>query len=77
MKERLYKFIPESEKPLLSLNFLLAEKITCNSNTRDLKNQAKKLVSERLHNNDYSAMIFVKHISRYLSTVDSIKTNLI
>ena len=77
MKERLYRFIPESEKHLLSLNFLLAEKITRNIRTKDIKSRAKKLVSVRMHNDDYSAIIFAKHISRYLSTIDMIKTNLI
>lgn len=77
MQERLYKFIPQQDRHLLSLNFLLAQKVTCDTATLDLKSNQKKIDCRRLHNHEYFSCIFTKHISRYLSTVTNFKVNLI
>lgn len=77
MKERLYKFIPFEERHLLSLNFLLAQKVTCDTYTRDLKSNQKKIYCSRSHNKEYFPTIFTKHISRYLLSVESLNVNLI
>lgn len=73
MKERLYKFIPYSDRHLLSLNFLLAQKIICNTATLDLKTNQKKIKCSRAYNNEYFSTIYTKHISRYLSSIECIK----
>ncbi len=75
MKQRLYKFIPFEERHLLSLNFLLAQKVTCDTSTLDLKSNQKKISCSRTHNQEYFSTIFTKHISRYLSSVESLKVN--
>lgn len=73
MKERLYKFIPSSDRHMLSLNFLLAQKITYNKSTLDLKTDQKKIKCSRAYNCEYFSSIFTKHISRYLSSIENIR----
>ena len=72
MIDKLYNFIPEEDRRLLSLNFLLAQKITYGRVSLDLKSLQSKQHSLRNRNSDYLPMIFYKHISHYLSNIEKI-----
>ena len=72
MKQKFYQFIPQSDRNLYSLNFLLAEKIFVDTKTRDIKSFQSKEECIRLHNRNYFCMLYSKHISRYLHITNAI-----
>ena len=73
MKRKLYNYIPQQYRELLSLNFLLAEKQIVEWSSIDIKDIEEKENSQQYDNSKYFCMIFYKHISRYLNEVQNIK----
>lgn len=73
MKRKLYNYISEKDRSLLSINFLLAEKIIVPWNSLEVKVHEKKEFSNEYHNADFYCTIFDRHISRYLHNASSIK----
>jgi hypothetical protein len=74
-REKFYTYLDEEQKTLLSLNFLLAEKITTDAfvSEVDIKNKEIKAKSKSHKNNEFFCMLFFKHISRYLPNVEKYK----
>lgn len=72
MNQRLYEFMPMEDRRLLSLNFLLSQKITVDHVSMDIKGAQPRLRCKRSHNAEYLPMIFYKHISHYLSDTGKI-----
>lgn len=72
-KNKLYNYIKEQDKEMLSLNYLLAEKYIVDWKGLDIKHGQSKVYSRRFSNCDYFTTIFSKHISRYLSDVHKAK----
>lgn len=66
---KLYKFIPEKDRDILSLNYLLADKIIVDKKCLDIKTREAKVTN----NLDYFCTVFNKHISRYLENLESIE----
>ena len=70
---KLYKFIPEKDRGILSLNYLLADKIIVDKKCLDIKTREAKVTCTRYNNLDYFCTVFNKHISRYLENLESIE----
>lgn len=72
-QKKLYKYIPEKERELLSINYLLANKIIVDWKGLDIESREVKESSHRYNNQDYFCTIFYKHISCYLTNAEHIK----
>lgn len=70
---KLYKFIPEKDRDILSINYLLADKIIVDKKCLDIKARETKVSCTRYNNQDYFCTIFYKHISRYLENLETIE----
>lgn len=70
---KLYKFIPEKDRDILSLNYLLADKIIVDKKCLDIKTREAKVTCTRYNNLDCFCTVFNKHISRYLENLESIE----
>ncbi len=77
MSERLITFIDDEMKDALSLNFLLAEKVYVNRVSKDLKSNRRDIKCNAMNNGDYYGCLFYKHISRYLTNIETNKTVMI
>jgi len=74
-KEKFYTYLDEEQKKLLSLNFLLAEKLITDSFVSDLyiKGKEKKAQSQHHNNKEFFCMLYNKHISRYIKDIENYK----
>lgn len=77
MSERLINSIENGMEELLSLNFLLAEKVYVSRVSKDLKSHRARLSCDAMRNDDYFGCLFHKHISRYLNEIENNKTVMI
>lgn len=71
-KTKLYKYIPQEVQRLLSLNYLLSDKIFVDWRSRPISTIEQKEWSKEHNNKDYNCMTFYKHISRNLSKIQDI-----
>lgn len=55
---KLYKFIPEKDRDILSLNYLLADKIIVDKKCLDIKTREAKVTCTRYNNLDYFCTVF-------------------
>ena len=60
-------------RDILSLNYLLADKIIVDKKCLDIKTREAKVTCTRYNNLDYFCTVFNKHISRYLENLESIE----
>jgi hypothetical protein len=74
MRQKFYRFVDKDTKSRLSLNYLLAEKVIVDFKARDIAGIQCRATCPDKFNLDYFCMIYSKHISRYLSSPEKIKT---
>jgi hypothetical protein len=74
-KIKFYTFLNQEQREILSLNFLLAEKIIADTFVSDIaiKQTERKAESNFHHNREFFCLLFCKHISRYINDIDTYK----
>lgn len=63
------------DRELVSLNFLLAEKILVDNKVRYIKGVEKKATSRYYQNQNFACLICPFHLSKYLKNIQNLKAN--